>query len=393
MKQLNVVPVRTGREKRQFIDLPWSIYQGDPNWIPPLRMNIKELVGYSRHPFHEHNQVQTFLALRDGTPVGRVAAIVNQAHIDRYQDRRGFFGFFECVDDQQVANALFDAARTWLAERNIQDIRGPANPSLNYECGLLIDGFDSQPWFMMTYNRPYYGRLIEEFGFRKVQDLYAFWGHKDMLLSLDKKLQFVVEEATRRFNVKVRPMDGKNFDRDVRSFLNLYNRSLGGTWGFTPMSDGEVKHLSKSLKMLIVPELASVAEVDGKMVGATFGLLNYNPRIKEINGRLFPFGFIKLLRNKRAIKQLRLISTNVVPEYQKWGVGLILMARLVPLVDSWGIEEAEFSWVLESNTLSAGTLRRGGAKLTKTYRIYDYGPTPDPQRNLYEGKKGAREEN
>src|SRR5689334_18472424 len=138
MKQLNVIPVQSGREKRQFIDLPWSIYDGDPNWVPPLRMNIKELVGYSRHPFHERNQVQTFLALRDGNPVGRIAAILNQAHIDRYQDPRGFFGFFECIDDQEVANALFEATRSWLAERNIQDIRGPTNPSLNYECGLLV---------------------------------------------------------------------------------------------------------------------------------------------------------------------------------------------------------------------------------------------------------------
>jgi hypothetical protein len=147
-----------------------------------------------------------------------------------------------------------------------------------------------------------------------------------------------------------------------------------------------VKHLAASLKMLIVPELTSIAEADGKVVGASFALLDYNPRIKQINGSLFPFGFIRLLRNKRGIKRLRLISTNVAPEYQKWGLGVVLLHQLVAPVLKWGIEEAEFSWVLESNTLSAGSLRRGGAKLTKTYRMYDYGPTPDPQRSLYEGK-------
>jgi GNAT superfamily N-acetyltransferase len=386
MSPLSVVPVRSGRERRQFLDLPWQIYRDDPHWMPPLRMTVKELTGFSRHPFHEHNQVQTFLAHRDGQVIGRIAAIVNQAHIDRYQDRRGFFGFFECIDDQPVANALFDAARAWLADREIHDIRGPTNPSLNYECGLLVEGFDSPPFFMMTHNPQYYGRLIEGYGFRKVQDMYAFWGHMEMLKQLDQKLGFIIEESTRRLNLTTRCVDKKRFAQEVHTFLNLYNQSLGGTWGFTPMSDGEVNHVAKSLKMLIVPQLTSVAEVDGRMVGASFGLLDYNPRIKEINGKLFPFGFIKLLRNKRGIKRIRLISTNVLPEYQKWGVGLVLMNNLVRPVSDWGMEEAEFSWVLESNTLSAGSLRRGGAKLTKTYRLYDYGPTPDPQRSLYEGK-------
>jgi len=184
MTQLSIVPVESRRQKKQFLDLPWQLYKGDPNWIPPLRMNVKELVGFSRHPFHDQNEVQPFLALKDGEPVGRVAAIVNRAHIDRYRDRRGFFGFFECVDDQQVADALFDTMRAWFADRDIQDMRGPTNPSLNYECGLLVDGFDTPPFFMMTFNRPYYGKLIEGYGFRKVQDMYAFWGHIDMLRQL-----------------------------------------------------------------------------------------------------------------------------------------------------------------------------------------------------------------
>jgi len=383
---LTVVPVRSRREKSQFLELPWELYRGDPHWIPPLRMIVKELVGFSQHPFHEHNRVQPFLALRDGKPIGRIVAIVNQAHIDRYHDHRGFFGFFECADDQEVANALFDAVREWLKQHDIADLRGPTNPTLNYECGLLIDGFDSAPYFMMTYNPPYYARLIERYGFRKAQDMFAFWGHIEMLEQLDKKLEFVVEEATRRFNVKVRRINSRRFDREVRTFLDLYNQSLGGTWGFTPMSEGEIRHLSKSLKMLIVPELTSIAEVDGRVVGAAFVLLDYNPRIKQIAGRLFPFGFMRLLWNKRAIKRIRFISTNVVPEFQRWGLGLVLLQNLVAPVLKWGIEEAEFSWVLESNQLSAGSLRRGGAKLTKTYRLYDFGPTPDPQANLLPAK-------
>jgi hypothetical protein len=227
---------------------------------------------------------------------------------------------------------------------------------------------------------------VETYGFRKVQDMYAFWGHVNMLEQLDKKLAFIVEESTRRFNIKPRSINAQRFTEEVHAFLNLYNQSLGSTWGFTPMSAGEVNHMAKSLKMLIVPELTSVAEVDGRMVGASFALLDYNPRIKQINGRLFPFGFLRLLWNKRGMKRLRLLSTNVAPEYQKWGLGVVLMHNFVAPALRWGIEEVEFSWVLESNNLSAGSLKRGGAKLTKTYRIYDYGPTPDPQRGLYEGK-------
>jgi GNAT superfamily N-acetyltransferase len=371
MPELIVKAVQTRKEKSQFFHLPWTLYRGDPNWIPPLRRNQLELLNYKPHPFYDYAEIQTFLALRRGEPCGRVAAIINPAHNERYQEKRGFFGFFEAIDDADVARALFDAAGGWLKERGMTSIRGPLNPTMNYECGLLVDGFDSPPTFMMTYNPPWYGRLIEGVGLTKTQDMYAFWGHVSMLESLDKKMAFVVEESTRRFNIKVRRLDRSRFTEDVRMFLDVYNRSLVGTWGFVPMSEREVEHMSAGLKHLIVPEMTTAAEVDGQMIGAVFALPDYNPRVRKIDGRLFPFGFLRLLWNKRAMKRIRLISTNVVPEYQKWGVGLVLMARLVPDALAWGIQEAEFSWVLESNHLSYQTLKRGGVQITKTYRLYD----------------------
>ena len=380
MSSVTVKPVTTRREQKQFLKLPWTIYRDDANWIPPLRLNQEELLSYRPHPFYDDAEVQTFLALRDGQVCGRVAAIVNHAHNRRYKERRGFFGFFESVDDQQVASGLLDAAAAWLAERDIRAIRGPTNPSLNYECGLLIeaaDGFDGSPTFMMTYNPLYYARLIEGYGFRKVQDLYAYWGHVDMLDTLDKKVHRIVVEVQRRFNVKLRPFDRKRFSEEVRTFLDIYNRSLGGTWGFVPLSNKESEHMGAGMRHLIVPEMTSMAEVDGKVIGSVFGMLDYNPRIRKINGRLLPFGFLRLLWNRRRIKRVRLISTNVVPEYQQWGVGPLLLHRLVPGVLDWGIQEVEFSWVLESNFLSWGTLQRGGAIRTRTYRIYDYEPDAD----------------
>jgi GNAT superfamily N-acetyltransferase len=374
MSDVVVKPVATRGERKQFLMLPWKLYRDDPNWIPPLRLNQEELVGYRRHPFYDDAEAQTFLAFRDGQPVGRVSAIVNHAHNRRYKEKRGFFGFFETIDDRAVAHGLLDAARDWLGQRGIQAVRGPMNPSFNYEIGLLIDGFDSPPTFMMTYNPPFYAPLLESYGFQKTQDLYAYWGHMNMLESLDKKLAFIVEEATQRFKFDMRRLDTSRFREEVAEFLRVYNAANQGHWGFVPLSDGEIKHMSASLRYLVVPEMTSVAEVDGKVVGAAFGMLDYNPRIKQSNGRLFPFGFLRLLFNRRQIKRVRMVATLVVPEYQMWGLGLVLLARLVPDSLAWGIEEGEFSWVAESNRLSKASLERGGAKRIKTYRIYDYAP-------------------
>ncbi len=372
MSNLIIQRVTTARQKKDFLQFPWTLYRGDPNWIPPLRGDQKELVGYRPHPFYARNSVQTFVAYRGPQVCGRLAAILNQGHIVRFNDRRGFFGFFDCVDDQEVADGLFDAVRQWLADQGIRRLRGPTNPSLNYALGLLIEGFDSPPMFMMTYNPPYYARLIENCGFRKTQDLYAFWGHIDMLPKISQKLRPITQQIVERYNIKVRPMDTKHFTQDVEMFLSIYNRSLVSTWGFVPMSADELRHLARGLRYVIIPEMAIAAEIDGQVVGATFGLPDYNPRIKEIDGRLFPFGFLHLLRNRQAIKAIRVISTNVLPEYQRLGVGLVLMAGLVPKVLEWGVQEAEFSWVLESNSLSYGSLKKGGAKITKTYRLYDW---------------------
>lgn len=372
MSAIQVQPVRSRQQRKLFLNYPWELYRGDPFWIPPLRGNQRELVGYARHPFYENNEVETFLAYRSGEVCGRIAAILNRGHLERYHDDRGFFGFFECVDDQEVAGKLFDAVRQWFADRNIFSVRGPMNPSQNYELGLLIEGFDSSPTFMMTYNPPYYARLIEGCGFRKTQDLYAYFGHIDMLPKVAEKLRPIALGIIEHLGVRIRSLDRADFRADVESFLQIYNRSLANTWGFVPMSEGEVRHMAQGLKHLIVPELAIGVEVDGRLVGAVFGLPDFNPRIRAIDGRLFPFGFWRLLRNKQEIKRIRAISTNVLPEYQRQGLGLVLLHGLVPKAMEWGIEEAEFSWVLESNRLSWRSLEKGGAIRTKTYRLYDF---------------------
>jgi GNAT superfamily N-acetyltransferase len=373
MPDLIVAPVASRREKKQFLEFPWKLYRDDPNWVPPIRVDQKELVNYRPHPFYERNAVETFLALRGGEVVGRIAAIHNRIHNEHHHDKIGFFGFFESIDDQEVASRLFDAARAWLAERGLETLRGPMNPGINYTLGTLIEGFDSPPTFMMTYNPAYYPRLLEGYGFRKAQDLYSYYGYKDMLPASTERLAPIAEQIVERFNVKTRTLDRSKFLADVELFLRIFNESLRKLWSFSPMTPGEVRHIAKSLRWLIVPELTAAVEIDGKTVGASFGILDYNPRIKRIDGRLFPFGFLRLLWNRRAIKRMRLISTNVLPEYQLMGIGLVLLRDMLPRGLTYGaLEEVEYSWVMESNALSRGSLEKGGAKRLKTFRIYDY---------------------
>jgi len=337
-----------------------------------LQANEKELVGFRRHPFYDAAEGQAFLATRGGQPVGRIVAIVNHAHNRQYNERRGMLGFFESVDDSRVARALFDAARKWLTDRALFSMRGPVNPSLNYTCGMLVAGFDSAPTFMMTYNPPYYERLWTEYGFAKSQDLYAYYGNIDFIPRLDPKIGIIAREAMRRFGVSMRNPDLRHFGREVEAFFRLYNDALAGTWGFVPMSHAEILHAARGMKFLIVPELSRIAEVEGAIVGMMFLMPDYNPVIRKIRGRLFPLGLFRLLRARRRIQRVRVISTNVVPRFQRWGLGLVMVADVVEPAIKQGITEAEFSWVLESNDLSRGTLERGGADRYKTYRIYDY---------------------
>ncbi len=338
-----------------------------------LRSFEKELLGFKHHPFYDNAEIQTFIAMEDNKCVGRIASIVDHAHNATYSEKRGMFGFFECVDDEETAAALFEAAFSWLREKGMDCVRGPNSPSLNHQfAGCLTNAFDRPPTFMMPYNMSYYPKLIESQGFVKSQDLLAFWAKTGMLSNLNPKLKLAVDYAETRFpNMVVRRGNTKNLKADLESFVRLYNEGLRATWGFVPLSESEADEVASSLKLLIVPEMTTVIEIDGKAVGVCFGMLDYNPIIKKINGRLFPFGVFHLMFGRRRLKKVRLIGTYVAPEYQRWGLGIVLLSRMLPDILAWGIKEAEFSYVVESNQLSRGTLERGGAILEKVYRMYD----------------------
>ena len=245
---------------------------------------------------------------------------------------------------------------------------------MNYSWGTLVEGFDSPPTFLMPYNPPYYGELLEGYGFRKVQDLYAYWANVDMLPASSAKHGPVADQIVRRYGVRVRPMNRSRFREDVEAFLRIYNRSMANHWAFVPMSEAEVRHMAAGLKYLLAPELAVAAEIDGQFVGAALCLPDFNPRIKQIDGRLFPFGFIRLLAGRRKIEKVRLLAANVLPEYQLLGIGLVLLRAMVAPALACGYQEVEYSWVAESNLLSRGSLEKGGARRNKTYRVYDWNP-------------------
>jgi GNAT superfamily N-acetyltransferase len=368
---VQVQVVRSKKQQKQFVQFAWDHYCGDPNWVPPLRKNHRELLGYLPHPFYDNAKSQTFLAFRQGQVVGRIAAIVDYGHNARFDEKRGMFGFFECVEDQDVANQLFDVAVDWMREQGMTCARGPSNPSLNHGCALLVDGFDSPPVFMMSYNKPFYGQLIEGYGFAKSQDMYAYWGHMDMVDKPNAKLSFVVEESMRRFDMTVRRINTRKLKQEVESFMRIYNVASLAQWGFVPLTETEIQHVAAGLKHLIVPEMTTIIEIEEEPVAVVFGMLDYNPIIKKIDGKLFPFGFLRIIFGRKRLETVRMVGTYVVPKYQKWGLGLVLMFRVIPDARNWGIKEGEFSWVLESNKLSRGTLERAGAKLQKTYRMYD----------------------
>lgn len=366
-----VKPVATRRERRRFQRFAWSVYSGDRNWVPPILSQERELLGWGTHPFFDHARCVTLLAERGGHAAGRLAVLVNDVHNAKYGEKRGFFGFFECIDDSSVAHALLNAGESWLRDQGMTSVRGPVNPSLNYTCGLLVEGFDRPPRFLMTYNPPYYADLLESCGFAKSQDLYAYEMDAALLAQVTQRYKPAVLAALAHSNLVVRPMDPKRHQQDVETYLDIYNRSLDGTWGFTPLQPGEARRIARDLRHVIIPRLAVFAEVDGRPIGALFALLDYNQVLRRCNGRLFPLGLLRLLMGRRRITTVRAMGMTMVPGFQSAGLAVVLMDHLIAAAEQRGIDRYEFSWVLESNARSRGTLERLGTQITSTYRLYD----------------------
>jgi hypothetical protein len=356
---------------KEFVEFPWSVYRNDPHWVPPLQIAVKELLDREKHPFYKNAEAELFLARRDGRVVGRIAAILDRNHNKFHDEKAGFFGFFESVDDPAVALALLTAARKWVSAKGAEFLRGPVNPSTNYECGMLIEGFDSSPMVMMTYNPRYYPKLMEQAGLVKAKDLHSFVNTAD---GVDLgKIGRVADRALSRNGVTVRPVNMKDFDGEVARIWDVYNAAWSKNWGFVPMTREEFFLMGKEMKQILKPEMVLVGEQKGKMIGFALALPDVNFALKPANGRLLPTGLLKILYYQRLIKCVRVIALGVVEEFRASGVAAGFYAALVRNARKLGYtDECEMSWILEDNDLMTRSLELMGARRSKKYRIYQW---------------------
>ena len=361
--------VTSRRDLARFIKLPFAIYAGDPLYVPHLLSERKEFFSPA-NPLFEFTQARYFLALDEsGRPVGSISAHVNQRHNDYWEEKAGFFGFFESVDRPDVAPALFGAAEEWLAGRGMSVVRGPFSFSTNEECGLLVEGFDQPPSLMMTYNPPRYADMITALGYRKAKDLVAYcYDCKGLIPDYLTRFSRKVQE---RQAVTVRPLRRERFEQEVRTAFTVYNQAWADNWGFIPMTEAEFVYMAKALKPIVDTDLALIAEIDGQPVGFSVALPDYNPIFKKMNGRLFPFGIFHFLLGRRRLDSVRVITMGVVEQHRRRGIDVLLIYHTFKNGVAKGYFKGEFSWVLEDNVLLVRSLERMGAQRRKTYRIYE----------------------
>lgn len=371
---LTVRKVASKKDKLAFIRMLWNIYGDDPNWVPPLLMDRLKLIDEAKNPFYRHATLTMFLAERDGKVVGRIAAIINKRHNEVHAEKQGCFGFFECIDDIDVANALFAAAEASLKEQGMTVVRGPYNPSSNDEQGILVHGFDRPPVLLMTYNPPYYVTLLEACGYGKAMDLYAWLLRADQ--SRSEKLARVSERIKERSQVTIRHFDKKQFEAETERIRTLYNSAWEMNWGFVPLTDAEFDYMAKDLKQIFDPEFVLFAEKDGKTVGFSLSLPDINqafhagPRIPS-NGLNLPIGLYNLLAKKKKIDTVRIVILGVLKEYRSMGVDALLYNETIERARKKGIKFGEASWILENNDPMNRACQMMNGEKYKTYRIYE----------------------
>lgn len=371
MSNIEIKTLHPTKDITKFIKFAWKIYKGDPNWVPPLLMDKKKILNKNKNPFFKTAEMEMFMAYKDGEPVGRIAAIKNDTHNNVHDENIGFFGFFESINDQDVANALLDAARDWLKSKGVDAMRGPANPSSNDEYGLLIEGFNDPPRIMMPYNPEYYLSLLNNYGLKKAKDLYAYRIDNKKLLESEKLIR-VAAIVKKRSNVEIKQIDLKKFKSELEKVKTVYNQAWAPNWGFIPMTEEEIDNLAKELKPIVEPSLVLFAEVEGKTIAFALVMPDYNELIIKMNGRLLPFNFIKLFTQRKKITWARVLTLGVIPEYQKRGIDALLYYEITNRAEKLGILKGEASWVLEDNEMmKRGAEQVMNGEIYKKYRIYE----------------------
>jgi GNAT superfamily N-acetyltransferase len=371
---IEIRTVSTRRDLDLFIDTARIVQGKDPNWIAPLPFERREVLSQAKNPYFQHAEGVLMLALRDGRPVGRISAQVDRLHRERYRDGAGHFGFLEAIDDPEVFRALFDAAETWLRTRGSTVVRGPFNFSINEEIGLLVDGFDEPPRVLMGHNPPYYGPHLEALGYARAKDVIAY--DYDGRTPLPRSMASLLEKIHKSGDVKVRPINKKRLFEELDVIIDIFNDAWSDNWGFVPMTPAEIRHMGEQLRFLVAEGYIAIVEYQGKNAAMAVSLPDVNDWLRGLNGRLLPFGWLKLAKKAlSAPEAIRMPLMGVRKAYQSTAIGSALALAAIDAVRQYhlarGTHRAELSWILEDNLPMRKMIEALGGKPYKTYRIYE----------------------
>ncbi|MGE5617512.1 MAG: N-acetyltransferase family protein [Candidatus Woesearchaeota archaeon] len=369
---IEVRPVASRSELRTFIRLPWRLYVGAANWVPPLLSERRRHLDKRRNPFFEHAEAEYFLAWRGNQPVGRITAQVDHRLNEFQGNRWGQFGFFESERDPETARALLDTAEAWLRERGPDQMLGPFDFTTNHECGLLVEGHEFMPQILENWHHPYYRELIETAGLRKAMDLYKW----EIMYSNRSQMLPVIDDLADRLEpehgIRLRRMRKRDLEAEIRRFMEVYNEAWSHNWGFVPLTDHELTHMAKELKPVLDEDFACVAQTaDGEVAGVSLSLPDFNQVLARLNGRLLPLGWLKALRAQRRINEIRVFALGVRPRYQHTGVAAALYRDVWDACRRRGIVRAETGWILETNEAMNRAMEALTGRIVKRYRIYE----------------------
>jgi len=363
-----VTYVSTEAEKKQFLLFPYTHYKNYPYWVAPLISEQKKLLNPNKNPFFERAEAAFFIAEKNGTPSGRIAAIIDHRFNDFHQAKTGFFGFFESVESQAVSDLLFRVAADWLRDKGMEKVLGPANPSMMDEIGILVEGFEEYPYILMPYHKPYYDRLITNSGLSKAMDMYAF--EVDQSTVNRQRMQRAVDIVKKRNpGLTIREIRLKKIKDELQIIRHIFNEAWKENWGFIPLSEEELNALGADLKAIVDTNVAHIAEINGEPVAFSIGLPDYNQVFRKMNGKLLPFGILKLLYYRRKINRIRTALMGVLPEHRGKGIDALLHQKAID--NKVGYYASELSWILETNVEMIRVAERLGASKTKTYRMYE----------------------
>lgn len=366
---ISVLPVDNEKTLKQFVEFPYELYKNNRYWVPPIAKEVYRLLNKTHNPFWQHSERQLFIAYRDRRVAARVCAMVDYNYTEFWGEKTGYFGFFEADRDPEAVQVLFDAVRKFQADKGMSSFIGPLNPSTNDECGMLIEGYFSPPYIMMTYNFDYYHELMKNAGFDKAKDLYAhYFDMKDARLDYLERIASIVRNRVKE--IRVRPVNLNDFEHEVARIREVYNDAWSRNWGFVPMTDAEFDLLARNLKPGVIPELLIIVEVDKKPVAVSLTLPNYNLLFRQFNGRFGLIEMIKFALNKKKIREARLVIMGVKKQYRKMGMEALMLLESIKNGQKLGITGGELSWTLEDNYPINNTIAKMGGKVYKKYRVY-----------------------